>query len=190
MVTKNGIDWTELGFVVYGKCPEYKKYKIDSSGKNVAFKKSYRDWNRIKSHTNICEEWLVYDDFNKWFNENYYSVDGEKMMLSYRFWNLKNHRIVPEECIYLPRKIYYAMQIYNKSDETLPRGIYKQKNLKYEVRLIENNKPYYTKIFKTKEEALSAYENKKREKLIEIAENYKGTVPQKVINRLLNFRLE
>lgn len=190
MIAKNGIDWTELGFVVHGECPEYKKYNV-VIGKNVAFKKSYRDWNRWKNFSNVCEEWLDYDQFNKWYEENHYTVDGERTMLSYRFWNFRNQHIVPEECVFLPEKIYFLMQIYEKPDDELPRGVHiVKKSGKYEVNLTENNKSYYRESFETKEDALSAYENRKREKLIEIAENYKGILSEKIIDRLINFRLE
>ena len=189
MIAKNGINWTELGFVVYGECPEYKKYNV-VTGRNVAFKKSYRDWHRWKNFSNVCGEWLDYNEFDKWYEENYYTVDGERSMLSYRFWNFRNQSISPEESVFLPEKIYFLMQIYEKAEDELPRGVHLvKKSGKYEVNLTENNKSYYRESFETKEEALSAYENKKREKLIEISEKYRGKIPEKVMDKIVNFRL-
>ena len=59
-------------------------------------KDSYRAWDRMirrcygdnpnyKNSTykdcTVCEEWLCYANFEKWYNENYYEIDGEMMAL-------------------------------------------------------------------------------------------------------------
>ena len=55
-------------------------------------KESYKCWyhmirrcyeNKDTSYKDcsVCEEWLCYANFEKWYNENYYEIDGEMMAL-------------------------------------------------------------------------------------------------------------
>ena len=73
MVTKNGIDWTAMGFTVYGECPEYGSTKrkrnnvSHESKRNISFTPAYKLWQRLirvdrgqeipNLRDNLCEQW-------------------------------------------------------------------------------------------------------------------------------------
>lgn len=116
MIAKNGVNWEEWGFTVYGECPEYKHKRQGKNRhreKNISFLPSYKVWKRLvqddrgngdKKKT-LCDEWKDFDNFQKWYAENYYVINGEEMRLFYNFFDKTNILLSPKTCVYLPRSI-------------------------------------------------------------------------------------
>ena len=53
----------------------------------------------------VCEEWLNYSNFKKWFNDNYYEIEGEQMNLDKDILVKGNKIYSPETCVFVPKKI-------------------------------------------------------------------------------------
>ena len=193
MIAKNGIDWTELGFVVHGECPEYKKYNV-VIGKNVAFKKSYRDWNRWKNFSNVCEEWLDFANFNEWFGENYYTVGDEIMDLCRNLLNQDNNEFSPNECVFIPRRIMQLITPKNLSKSGLPRGVgYRECSDTYYSTCYKtvDGRPTTKRHsgFKTAEEAFAQYKKDKEDYIKEVAKEYADKLPRKVYRALMKYEV-
>lgn len=149
MIAKNGIDWNAMGFTVYGECPEYKSTLHKSNKahrdktRNISYLTSYRLWARLlridrgteynKSGI-LCEEWKDFDVFDKWYEENYYNINDEKMELTYKLYDFDNDLISPHTTCFLPQSInhiFYKPHYYEKLavkldeyKEMLPTKIY------------------------------------------------------------------
>lgn len=117
MQAKNGVDWNEWGFEVFGKCPDYQGIRVRSvrkSNDNISNRNSYKKWYRLlkidrgqesDKEAVLCEEWKDYESFLKWYNENIYEIEGEEIGLSYRVLDMNNHYISPDTYIFVPKTI-------------------------------------------------------------------------------------
>lgn len=199
MIAKNGIDWDAMGFTVYGECPEYKghinKHHRKNSKINISFEKSYRTWERLiqidrgnnrKSVGVLCKQWKQYENFKKWYDENFYKIDNEKLEFSYRFWNVNNNIISPETSVFIPTAINMVVKNLIRSAETgLMLNVNVQKNL-YTIRM-------FGEVIVSSNNKEEIYEIRRaifKRQMIDFAEKYKGKVPNKIYVRLLNLELE
>jgi hypothetical protein len=53
----------------------------------------------------VCEEWHNFQNFAKWFNENYYEVHGELMTLDKDILVHNNKIYSPQTCLIVPNSI-------------------------------------------------------------------------------------
>ena len=95
----------------------------------------------------------------------------------------KNNRIYsPITCLIVPQRINMLfMHKRNKYD--LPNGIKPRAKGKFEAQYNHEN----IGIFDTVEEAAIAHDKKKKEVIIEIANEYKEKIPEKIYNALINW---
>lgn len=126
----------------------------------------------------VCDEWLVFDNFDAWYSSRY--VEG---------WHLDKDILVKGNKVYssvtcclVPKEINQCFKRTTKASG-LPRGVKRVGN-KYSVELQMQRKRYYLGMFDTVEEADSAFRNKKKELLVELAEKYKDKLEDRVYNRL------
>ena len=188
------------------KCPyEAREFGIGYRGEGIyrtsTHKKAYETWKNMlgrcydkkyhKRHPSyidckVCNEWLNFQNFAKWYEENYYEVEGEKMCLDKDILVKDNKVYSPDTCVFVPQRINLLFVKNNKNRGDLPIGVNKVKN-KYIVRM---NDAFYLKYFDTPHEAFLMYKINK-ELLIEgIANEYENKVPNKLYNALINYEVE
>ena len=96
----------------------------------------------------VCEEWHLYSNFEKWYNENYIEgchLDKDILVKGNKCYS-------PETCSFVPREINNLIEnVRNKRGNT-PMGVFERcgKFLSY-VRV--NNKRIYLGTYDTKEQA-------------------------------------
>ena len=128
----------------------------------------------------VCEEWLNFQVFARWYNENIYQVGTERMHLDKDILVKGNKVYSPENCLIVPQRI--NMLFMNKPNKYgLPTGIKPSTKGRFEAKY--NGK--YLGIYNTVEEAELAHENEKRKAIKEVAEEYKPYIPDKVYKALL-----
>lgn len=199
MIAKNGIDWDAMGFTVYGECPEYKGYinQSHNTDKNmsISHEKSYILWERLiqidrgndrNADGTLCEEWKQYDNFKKWYDDNLYDIDEEELEFSYRFWDVNNDYISPETSALIPIDVNKIVRNLIRSVRTgLMLNVSVQKNL-YQIKM-------FGEIIASSNNKEEIYEIRKtifKRQMIDLAEKYKGIIPRKIYDRLLNFELK
>lgn len=57
----------------------------------------------------VCEEWYNFQNFAKWFDENYYEIEGEKIALDKDLLKLNNKIYSPSTCCFLPQRINVSL---------------------------------------------------------------------------------
>lgn len=131
----------------------------------------------------VCQDWLCYQNFAKWYESNQYKVKG-RLHLDKDILFPGNKMYAPDKCLLVPQRI--NMLFVNQSNNrNLPNGIRKASKgflAKY------NNKELG--IYNTVEEAYKAYSQKKKEEIVKIANEYKGVIPQKVYDALLKYEFD
>ena len=80
----------------------------------------------------VCDEWLYFQDFCKWFDENYYEIDNEIMNLDKDFLcgikNIKNKIYSPDTCIFIPQEINKTIIHQWNKTTNLPTGVKRTKS--------------------------------------------------------------
>ena len=156
-------------------------------------KDSYRAWDRMirrcygdnpnyKNSTykdcTVCEEWLCYANFEKWYNENYYEIDGEMMALDKDIFSNNEKIYSPHTCIFVP-------QIINNLFESRKNNGISKKNDCYYV----NCYGKYHEIYKDKQQAIKRCKEIRESHIKEIAEKYKNLIPKKLYEAMINYKL-
>lgn len=198
---------------LYGHdCPYCKNKKISknkigktkSLGKNDLIigeynKKAYQHWkgmlwrcsNKSKLKTyqycTICEEWLLFSNFSKWFDENYikgFSLDKDILYKGNKVYS-------PETCCFVPKEINTLFAKRYKGKKELPIGVSQSIDGKKFVSTITTNYERKTLgLFDTVEEAFSAYKKEKEQYLCLIAEKYKEVLKENVYQAIKNYKIE
>lgn len=126
----------------------------------------------------VCDEWHDLQNFAKWHEENAYECEG-RLHLDKDIKYPGNTLYSPDTCLLVPQRI--NMLFMNKgNDRGLPNGITKVKN-GYSARYNTQKLGVYT----TLEEAFAAYAKKKKETIVEVANEYKSILPSHVYDALI-----
>lgn len=138
----------------------------------------------------VCDSWLNYQNFAKWYDDNYYEVQGEKMCLDKDILSNGEKIYSPETCVFVPNKLNNIYTKSNASRGTLPIGVtyHKQKH-KYIARLSKFNKNVELGGYDTPQKAFNAYKQAKEKHVLEVANLYKSKIPDKLYNAMMDFKV-
>lgn len=138
---------------------------------------------------NVCDEWLIFENFVKWFDKNYYTVENETMNLDKDIINKGNKTYSPQNCIFVPQSINKLILTSKATRGELPIGI-RYIGDKYQARCSIKNKTKVIGCFKNIEDAFIAYKNTKETHIKTIAEEYKNKIPYKLYNALCQYTID
>ena len=130
----------------------------------------------------VCDEWLYYPNFKKWYNENYYKIDNKTSHLDKDILVKGNKVYSPDTCVFAPSFIN-TLFIKRQNDRgELPIGVsYHKANKKYQAQLsvFTNGKSTVKHLgyFDTANEAFEAYKKAKENYIKEVADEYKDKIP-------------
>lgn len=145
------------------------------------FDENYKAKHPAYKDCTMCDEWLLFSNFDSWFNKHY--IEGwqlDKDLLS-----RGNLHYSPETCCFLPidlNNIYKR----NLSGRTIPTCISITDYGKYFVSIKSGGIRVFAKSFDTIESALAAYKENKENIIKETAEKYKSLLDERVYEALYN----
>lgn len=176
------------------------KYKPTKNKKST---KTYDAWLRMlqrcydeNHHKNnptysgceVCEEWLNFQNFAKWFEENIYYIEGQVMEVDKDWLIFGNKVYSPETCIIVPNIINTCILNHSRRNNLdLPTGIIHTTSNKYKPRLSKYGKRHDLGIYETLEKAMLVYMNAKIEYIKELSDKYKYDIPKKLYNVMQNY---
>lgn len=135
----------------------------------------------------VCDEWLIFSNFKKWFDENYIKgFDLDKDIL------YPNNKIYsPQTCCFIPQEINTLVLNRGRDRGTCPIGVSKQGN-KFQAKININGKNKYIGLFDTKEEAFDAYKYEKEKHIKEKATDYynRGLIDNRVRDALFRYEVK
>ena len=167
------------------------KYKTSDDKKMTA---AYRTWRDMftrcynKEHhsyyplSDVCEEWMNFQNFAEWYYANQYEVKG-RLHIDKDILYPGNKFYSPYHCLLVPQRI--NMLFTNKSNKRgLPNGIKRSGN-KYQVQY----NTQHLGATDTLEKAYELYAKRKKEIIVEVANEYRDRIPNKVYQALLNYEV-
>lgn len=133
----------------------------------------------------VCEEWHSYQNFAKWYEENYkegFELDKDILVKGNKVYS-------PETCCFVPAEIN-TLFVSNKKDRgKFPVGICKV-NDKFSARINKNKKRIWLGAYNTPEEAFRVYKKAKEECIKEKADEWKDRIDQRVYEAMYNYKVE
>ena len=204
---KNGFVKSRFKPSVYGVGIIGNEKSIDENGDTIKsylvwksmLRRCYSDKEQKKYPTYkdcyVCPEWLNYSNFKKWFNDNYYEIDGEQMALDKDILMKGNKVYSPNTCMFVPQNINKLFIKRNKARGEYPIGVTFNKNknkytafcnIFYNGKSKQKNLGYYNTI----EEAFNAYKQFKEANIKQIADYYKDKIPNKLYEAMYNYKVE
>lgn len=179
------------------------EYKVSENG---VFSQAYIVWSsmlaRIFSHDlqkkqptyigcTLAEEWLNYQNFAEWFEDNYYEIEGHRTHLDKDILVKGNKHYSPETCVFVPQFINgLFLRRAAKRVENIPIGV-RRSGKKFET-LCNDNKGerIYLGVYNTVEEAFEVYKECKEKLIKDIAEEFKSQIPSKLFKAMFDYKVE
>jgi hypothetical protein len=171
-------------------------------GKHTPSSPQYKAWTRMLFRCygtkqqlayrgcSVAEEWYNFQNFANWYDQNYYTVEGEVMALDKDILVRGNKVYGPETCIFVPTKL--NILFIQKDNKTgLPQGVnFHKPTGKYLVKC-RDSKGYRKNLgrFNTPKEAFAVYKTFKEKVIQELAEKYKAVIPAQLYQALTNFEV-
>ena len=170
-------------------------YKHWSSMIRRCYSDNKNKFNPTYKDCSVCEEWHNFQNFGKWFDENYYTIENETMALDKDILVKGNKTYSPETCVFVPQRINSLFLKRNKSRGKYPIGTsYNKRDKKYEscCHMYKNNR--YTRHaignFDTPTEAFTAYKTFKEQYIKQVANEYKDKIPKKLYDAMYRYEVE
>ena len=127
----------------------------------------------------VCEEWHNFQNFAKWWEENYYEIPNEKINLDKDILVKGNKVYSPKTCIVVPQRINKLFCKRQNDRGTLPIGC------SYSIK---NSGNYYITVYCSI--YITCYKNFKEKYIKEVADEYKDLIPQKLYDALYKYEVE
>ena len=217
-------DWIAKG-VQYGnfkngkiKCPYERrvynigyigegKYKCKENGKNT---KCYNTWHNMmvrcydekfhkKQPTYIgCEvdkKWLNFQEYGKWFSDNYYEIDNEIMNLDKDILVKHNKIYSQETCVFVPQTInsLFTKRQNNRGESAIGTSLFQGK-YKVECHMINpetgKSQSEYLGCYDTQEKAFEVYKYYKEKNIKMVADYFKKEIPGELYDGMYNYEVE
>lgn len=136
----------------------------------------------------ICDEWLTFSNFKKWFDDNHqqgYDIDKDLLIKGNKVYS-------PDTCCFIPPELNKVFTKRKRCRGKFPLGVAISKSGKYDSRIRMNKKDYFLGAYTTIEEAFNAYKTAKEKYIKELAEKYfqEGKITEKVYNALMKYEVE
>lgn len=176
-----GVGQNDLGIDTHN-CKSVKSYRLWQSILNRCLKDK-RGNNECYKDCKICEEWLTYSNFKKWFDEHYvegWQIDKDLFSLDEKIYS-------PQTCCFLPNVLncMFRSRTSARKDLDLPKGVYRVKD-KFKSTLYTSNCTIKHS-FISVNDALEMYNKARIEKIHSLAEKYKDKLETRAYLKLLDF---
>lgn len=187
----------EVGYIGEGK---YKtKFNDENSTQYSHWKdvlrRCYSKEYHLKKPTyygcSVYEEWHNFQNFAKWFDENYYTVDNELMHIDKDILQKGNKIYSPETCIFVPQTINLLFVKCDKSRGEYPIGVsWITRDKVFRSYFCKNGKNVYVWSYNTSEEAFQKYKVAKEKYIKEVADEYRNKIPKKLYEAMYRYEVE
>ena len=138
----------------------------------------------------VCEEWWNFQNFAEWYEDNFYTIEGEKICLDKDILVKGNKIYSPKTCTFVSNRINSLFTKNNKSRGELPIGVTKRKN-GHQVYCNNGSGKYICLgTFDTPHEAFLMYKINKELVIQGIANEYKDKIPTKLYEALMEYEVK
>ena len=141
----------------------------------------------------VCEEWHNFQNFAKWYEENYYEIDNETMCLDKDILIKGNKVYSPQTCVFVPNDINVLFIKKHNHRGEYPMGVSYHKNDKKYCSRCSNPLLKETVTigrFETPDLAFSHYKEYKESLIKEVANIYKEKIPHNLYVAMYRYEVD
>ena len=139
----------------------------------------------------MCEEWHNFQNFAKWYSENYYEVGEEKMCVDKDILIKGNTIYSPQTCCIVPNSINCLMMGSDSVRGEYPIGVSFREGHGYYARCNDgHNNTIMIGVYADPYSAFLAYKEYKENTIKQIATSLKEQLPYNVVEALMNYTVE
>ncbi len=176
-----------IGLGNYKTSIDGKHTKYYTMWKNM-FQRCYSESYHLRTPTyigcEVCEEWLNFQNFAKWFENNYikdYVLDKDILRKGNKIYS-------SETCCFIPSEINSIIAGYTNRNKDLSLGVQKcKKTQKYTASLTLNYKSICHGGYETIEEASNKVIEIKNSHIKNILISYKDNLSEEILNVIQNY---
>ena len=137
------------------------------------------------------KEVLNFQNFGRWFDNNYYEIEGETMELDKDILVKGNKEYRFDVMVFVPQRINLLFTKRDNNRGDLPIGVTcKKETNKYQARINYKGENIHLGRFTTEAEAYEVYRLNKQIIIYLLAEEYKDKLPTKVYEALMDYQIE
>ena len=145
-----------------------------------------------------CEaskEFHNFQNFGDWYDENYYEIEDEKMCLDKDILYKHNKIYSPDTCIFVPNTInvLFTKRDNDRGESVIGTSPFQGK-YRAECQMINpetgKTKKEYLGIYETQEKAFEVYKYYKERNIKQVADYFKGLIPEILYGALYNYEVE
>jgi len=169
-----------------------KQYSHWASMMQRCYSKDYHEKFPTYKECLVCEEWYNYQTFAKWYDENYYTINDERMCLDKDILVKGNKIYSPNTCVFVSNDINMLFIKNNKLRGDLPIGVnFDISKNKYIAQCNVKNKLRKLGIFYNPTDAFyKGYKIAKEKYIKQIADEYKDKIPIVLYEAMYNYIVE
>lgn len=155
---------------------------------DTKYKNKYTTYNKCE----LCKEWECFENFKEWYDKNYYKIEGQRMCIDKDILFKGNKIYSPKTCCIIPQEINKLFTKTDKLRGKYPIGVVYDKDANKFIAECNIGHKKQMKIgrYNTVEEAFMAYKICKENYIKQVADKYKGIIPNNVYNAMYNYRVE
>lgn len=172
-------------------------YKYWESMLERCYSDKYKMKNPKYKNVTCCEDWLCFQNFAKWYKDNFYTIDNERMELDKDILHKGNKIYAPENCCFVPSRINSLFVKCDAKRGNYPIGVnYRKDNNKYVARYstvnnkIEIERVYLGQYNSSDEAFYKGYKPFKEQYIKQVAEEYKDKIPKQLYDAMMNYIVE
>lgn len=153
---------------------------------NSVYKDTHTTYKKIK----VSEDWLNYQNFAKWFEENWKPYMDSSWHLDKDILQKGNEIYSAETCAFVPQEINKLFTKTNAKRGQYPIGVVKS-GTRFTSKITKgDNVRVHLGLFNTPEEAFEAYKTAKENYIKEVADKWKGLISDRVYQAMYNYEVE
>lgn len=169
----------------------HRSYSVWVNIMTRCYNDKYKETRPTYKDVTMCKEWHNYSNFKKWYDENYYEIEGERTEVDKDILVKGNKIYSPDTCVFIPQTLNSLFTKRNSKRGNLPIGVTKRKDLsKYTATYSINGKNKTFFGFNTPEEAFLKYKECKENHIKQIADAYKDRIPSKLYEAMYKWEVE
>lgn len=147
--------------------------------------------NSTYNNVTLCKEWECFQNFAKWFEDNFKPWMNSSWDLDKDILQKGNKIYSPETCCLVPPDINILFTKRQNYRGSCPIGVvYNKKNKNYTASCVRGDYNPYLGSFKTKLGAFYIYKVVKEQWVKEVANRWKGLISEKLYHAMLNYKVE
>lgn len=184
-----------VGYIGEGDYPTsiFRKNKKEYLVWNGVLKRCYDERKRLNYPTykdvTVCDEWHNFQNFAKWFEQNYNPETMQGWDLDKDILIKGNKSYSPETCCFVPKEINKLFTNRRNKRGEFPIGV-QPSGVRFTSSISINGIVIHIGTFDTPEEAFQAYKIAKEDYIKEVADIWKPLIKPNVYQAMYNYKVE